>query len=318
MCELYNATVPGSMMLFGEHAVLQGHLAIVCAIDKYITVTLKPRSDQMVNITAPQIGNHSVNLKSCTVVPPFTFVLATIQRKLQHISCGFDLTIHSEFSAQVGLGSSAAVTVAVLAVLEQWAQKQQPAPMQLLTDAKNIIHQVQGVGSGADAAASIFGGIIAYQMSPAKVERVGLDLPLAVIYSGSKMPTKDVINFVAQQREQRGEVFDCIYNAIDKCSKNAVSAIKEKNWKRLGELMNIHQGLQEEMGVCNKVLAELVLSLREYATIYGAKISGSGLGDCVIGLGNIGDKDFPQNENQAALGVQQLDVHVSPIGLQCN
>ena len=65
----------------------------------------------------------------------------------------------------------------------------------------------------------------------------------------------------------------------------AAQALKNNNLQALGELFNIHQGLQDALGTCNLPLAEIVYKLRADPNIYGSKISGSGLGDCVIALG---------------------------------
>ena len=40
------ASAPGSLMLMGEHAVLRGQPAIVCAISKRMKIKLKPRADR--------------------------------------------------------------------------------------------------------------------------------------------------------------------------------------------------------------------------------------------------------------------------------
>ena len=43
--------------------------------------------------------------------------------------------------------------------------------------------------------------------------------------------------------------------------------------------------LMEQLGVCDDTLKDMVTRLQDDAGVLGAKISGSGLGDCVISLG---------------------------------
>lgn len=107
------------------------------------------------------------------------------------------------------------------------------------------------------------------------------------IYSGNKVPTVEVINMIEKKSQNNPKLFSEIFNAIAVCTEQARIALKEKNWKQLGELMNIHHGLQSAMGVSNEILENLVYQLRNKKDILGAKISGAGLGDCVIGLGNL-------------------------------
>ena len=92
----------------------------------------------------------------------FRFVLGAIRACREGLKQGFELEIRSEMSHQMGLGSSAAVTVATLAALAG-AQGQVPAPECLLECGTKIIRKVQGgVGSGADVAASTYGGCLRF------------------------------------------------------------------------------------------------------------------------------------------------------------
>ena len=118
-----------------------------------------------------------------------------------------------------------------------------------------------------------------YRMRPFFVEKLKNKPSLEVLYSGKKTSTIEVI-------EKYPEIYKKIYLALEWCSKKAKDAINSKNWKELGEIMNINQGLQEAMGTSDEVLSSLINDLRKRKNICGAKISGAGLGDCVIGLKN--------------------------------
>lgn len=305
--ESYKASVPGSLMLFGEHAVLCGSHAVVCGINRYITVNLIPRDDQIINISSSLFGECEQKINNFNIVAPFQYVLAAIETYLKQLKYGFDLLIESEIPPQVGLGSSAAVTVATLSVLEQWLCPRQPNSRSLFNNAKQVVQKVQGIGSAADVAASTFGGIIAYRIDPLTIKQLVNTPPLVVVYSGNKVSTKDVVQQVISFQNKHKNLFYGLYNSIDECVQNAIEAINNGDWLRLGELMNIHQGIQDSMGVNNKILSELIFALRQHPDVYGAKISGAGLGDCVIGLGNLPNNYFPDNKEQKALGVQQLN-----------
>lgn len=314
-CVSYKVKVPGSLMLFGEHAVLQRKQAVVTAIDRYLQVTLIPRADCNISIRSSGFANHTVALSKLRVVKPYEYVLTAIKQYLPKIKQGFTLKISSDFASHVGLGSSAAVTVATLGVLSWWLNGKKPKQLELCRKAIAIVRLVQGVGSGADVAASVFGGVIAYKMQPLTIRKLCKNLSLIAVYSGSKVATAEVIARVGKKRKQSPYIFASLYNTIDRCTQAGIIAIKNKQWSRLGELMNIHQGLQEALGVNTATLAELIFSLRRYPNIYGAKISGSGLGDCVIGLGKIRNNSFPENIAQKKKGVKQIDINVSSQGL---
>lgn len=153
---IFSCSAPGSLMLFGEHAVLHGKLALCCAVDQRIRVELTPRSDQQIYLSSP-LGQLVVNLRDFTVQAPFEFVLTALDRYRNLLPQGFDLTVKADFSATMGLGSSSAVTVATVGTLSQWLGWSY-SPEQLFQESKAVVLQVQGVGSGADVAAAVLGG----------------------------------------------------------------------------------------------------------------------------------------------------------------
>lgn len=291
MNRTFTASAPGSLMLFGEHAVLHGKKALVCAVNRHIRVKLTPREDREVVIRSA-LGNAALGLDRLEPRPPFQFAIAAIARRKDQLQQGFDLQVESDFSHEVGLGSSAAVTVAVSAAVA--ALLGEPVkPQRVFEDSLHVVREVQGLGSGADVAASTFGGVVAYRATPSEILKLDGTHPLTVIYSGSKRPTVEVVRLVDAARAAQPELFNAIFNLMGSSAEKAADAIRQKDWSTVGGLLNINQGLMEAIGVGNAALAEIVYALRSDPAILGAKISGSGLGDCVIGLGKAGRRDWP-------------------------
>lgn len=305
--ESYQVKVPGSLMLFGEHAVLSGMQAIVCAINRYIYATLTPRLDKIIKINSAEFGEYIASVDNLAINKPYDYVLAAINQYAKKLKLGFDLHIKSDFPPNIGFGSSAAVTVAVLGILSLWLDKKPINLKKLHKQAVKVIKIVHGVGSGADIAASVFGGVVAYKIKPVKIEKLDIELPLTAIYSGFKTSTYKVIALVETKRAKFKDIFTKIFNLMDNCSINAIGAIKCNDLSRLGELMNINQGLQDAIGVNNDALSGLIFKLRAMSNIHGAKISGSGLGDCVVGLGGIEKEKFDQ---------EKIDLEISQNGFE--
>ena len=299
------ASAPGSLMLMGEHAVLRGQPAIVCAISKRLKVALTPREDQAVRLHSV-LGEHETTLEELAPNDSFRFVLAAIRACRPGLGQGFDLKIRSEMSHQMGLGSSAAVTVAVLAALAGARGQALDLPA-LLAQGTKIIRKVQGgVGSGADVAASTFGGCLRYYAGEQEVVKIATAPELTVLYSGSKTPTPEVIARVEERRRRQPKMYGELDALIGAAVQQAFEAAARGEWETMGELMNINQGLMDALGVNNARLAELVYALREDPNILGSKISGSGLGDCVVGLGKAMRRDWG--------GVPALAVQVDALG----
>jgi mevalonate kinase len=286
-------------MLMGEHAVLRGQPAIVCAISKRLTVTVRPLPGDTIRLHSA-LGEHETTLSELAPDDTFRFVLAAIRRVRDRLPGGFSLDIRSRMSHQMGLGSSAAVTVAACGAL-LGALGEEPDPAAVTADAIALIRKVQGgVGSGADVAASVHGGCLRYYAEPRECVRLSAVPDLTVLFSGSKMPTPDVIAIVEEKRRRHPHVFDGLDALIGETVRDAFSAAAEGDWETMGELMDVNQGLMDALGVNDATLSRLVYALRDDPRIFGAKISGSGLGDCVVGLGRAMRTDW----DVPALGVQ--------------
>jgi len=307
-------SAPGSLMLLGEHAVLHHELAIVCAIAQRIRVSLTPISSKIITIRS-SLGEHQTFIDKIVPKAPFTFVLTAISALHQQLKTGFTLEINSEFSDKIGFASSAAVTVATLGALQRWLTGQQADPLELFKLAKSVINKVQGRGSGADAAACIFGGTIAYQMAPLKISKLPHNPLLSAVYSGSKTPTAEVIALVNAAAAKQPQKFAELFKQIGQCSVQAATAIHSGDSTALAKAMQRNQTLMTEMGVNNTNLQLIIDTLQTDKQVLAAKISGSGLGDCVVALLNSENFQYPFSTKQSKLGIQALPITISPEGI---
>ncbi len=290
---IITTSAPGSLMLLGEHAVLHGHHALVGAINRRITVQLIPTERESVQIFS-SLGSYVAPLDKLVDHPSFRFVLQAIRQHLDQLPFGFELHIESEFSADIGFGSSAAVTVATHGAILFALLGEAPAPEQLFAEALRTVHAVQGRGSGSDLAASVYGGMVGYTTKP-EFQPVELAVPLTAVYCGYKTPTSDVILKVEQMRANDPDGFAELYSEIDASVKEAVACLQRHDFPAFGEIMNQNQKLMTAMGVNTPELQEIVTALQGAPDVFGAKISGSGLGDCAIGIGyaELKDLEYP-------------------------
>ncbi len=306
---LVKASAPGSMMLLGEYAVLQGKQALVCAVDQRITVRLLPRDDKKIKISS-MLGDYESEIATLKIAAPFEFILTTLKKFTELMPHGCDLTITSDFSHKIGLGSSAAVTVATLAAIKTWLDQAVDAKT-LLNDARAIVREVQGLGSGADVAASVYGGMVAYKMQPMLAEKILPTHSITAVYSGYKTPTVTAVRQVEKFFSPQPHLYQDICAAIDNCAVQGIRAARAENWQGLGDTMNAQQILMQSLGVNTPDLNAIVLALRRHKNVLGAKISGSGLGDCIIALGNAGDLNWGNND------IKTLPVSMSSQGVVC-
>jgi mevalonate kinase len=300
-----NVSAPGSIMVMGEHAVLFGHRAIACAVNRYMHVQLLRRTDREVHIRSA-LGNASGTLDALPRNENLGFVLATIGLFADRLPCGFELDIRSEFSHTVGLGSSAAVTAALVAALLACCGES-TTPDRVFDRALAVIHQVQGRGSGTDLAASVYGGLIGYTVSPRRIDPLPGLPDISLYYAGYKTRTPDVLARVAEAAIGLESQHQGLYALMHSSTQAAEAAIRAGDWPQLGKLMNIYQGLMDALGVNDQTLAQMIYRLRSNPGVLGCKISGSGLGDCVLALGS---------DTELARDFQHIDVAISGQGLR--
>ncbi len=293
-------------MLMGEHAVLHGRRALVCAVDQSIHVTLEPRSDSVIRIVSA-LGEDESRVGEIQVRKPFTFIWEALRQMGAEIPGGCNLIVESDFSHQVGLGSSAAVTVALCVLLRGWRGEEWD-PLDIQKQATTIIQSVQGRGSGADAAASVMGGIVEYRVQPYKMESMRTVYPVSIVYCGYKTPTAEVIERVERERRARAALFEGFFYEVDECVRTAIDAICRDEWEELGVCMDQNHALLRAMGVSDANLDRIVDAMRRDAGILGAKISGSGLGDCVLGLGELKEWNEPYERIPCAMSREGVRI----------
>ena len=269
-------------MLFGEHAVLHGQPAVVCAINRRVTVTLCPIDHPVVRLRSA-LGEVSLDITNPVAAPPFHFAAGCVAA-MPALPGGCELTIEADFPPDLGLGSSAAVCVAILGVLSRWLELNWE-PTDVMRCGVAVIRHVQGIGSGADVAASTRGGVLRYDAT--KIEAVALNgCPrLSVVYSGAKKPTVEVIRHVESIRRRRPEAVATVFASMGEVAQRAAQALNANDWEMLGRMADLGQSLMESLELSNTELDAIVQVLRKDSGIRGCKISGSGLGDCVVGFG---------------------------------
>lgn len=284
MSQVYNYRAYGSLMLLGEHAVLHQGWGICCAIDQSITATLVLRDDRIVVIKSA-LGCYEGSLDQIRVVEPLSYAIESVITFLPYASCGFELTLVSTIDHQLGLGSSAATVVATLGVLNLAFFKSLDEE-RVLRDAVSTVRKVQGFASGCDCAASVYGLTVAFNPRTFEVQKYYHSFDLTALYCGYKVKTSVMIDKVNERIKNEPKVIAKIFAEIENITMLGMRALTNNDLHRLGELMLAHHHQLKELGVSNHDLDKLFDLLIHAHSLLGAKISGAGGGDCVIGLGS--------------------------------
>ena len=181
------ASAPGKIVLAGEYAVLWESPAICMAVNRRAVATVAPSADGRCHVSTPGFGGHG----------RFRILDAVTGGKRP--SCDFELDTSAFMmnDRKTGIGSSAALTVALLAALEKSEDIYQRA-----LDAHR--HLQQGAGSGIDIATAVHGGLLEYRMTTRAVTRLEWPQGLAfrVIWTGVPASTEAKLSRLAKKASQ--------------------------------------------------------------------------------------------------------------------
>ena len=289
MTKTITASAPGKLMLYGEHAVVYGSPCIVTAVDQRVRVSVEPNGEGEIHVCSPNVGLDEYHKKISRLgkddLPKsMAFVEMLIKRfydKYQ-IKNGIRVSTESDFSTQFGFGSSAAVVAGLTLALAKYFEKEM-LKKDIFERAYQAVLEVQGVGSGFDVAASVYGGTL-YYVTPGKIieEIYQGDLPMVVGYTGIKADTPTLIRQVAELKRKEGwgeAVFGDIGDLVNK----AKIVFEKKDFGQLGKLMNKNQKLLTTLNVSCIELDKMIKAAKD-AGADGAKLSGAGGGDCMVAM----------------------------------
>ncbi|HXW03353.1 MAG TPA: mevalonate kinase [Nitrosarchaeum sp.] len=278
------ASAPGKVILFGEHFVVYGIKAILCAIDKRVTVTAEKIPENKIIIKS-NIGELEVSLNKSmneisSPLKPFVY-LANKMIKKYNQSEGIKIYVKSEIPSGVGLGSSSACCVAGAAAISKLFEKTSKEKiLELAIEAERTIFQNT---SGADCTVCTFGGLMEYDkekgFSQIKSEP---NFHLVIANSNIEHSTEVVVSNVKQFKEKNEEKFSIMCQKELELVNRVRIMLKNNDLQGLGKCMKDNQKFLEIIGISNEKLRKMIEKAENSS--FGAKITGAGGGGCIIAL----------------------------------
>jgi mevalonate kinase len=189
--------------------------------------------------------------------------------------------VKSDLPIGMGLGSSAALSVAVARVLLK-ANHLDPKLAKVLNLAAIMEGEFHGTPSGVDHTTSARGEILLYQRGgPIRRIKPGRPLRMVVALSGPRPPT---VAALKERRTRWHSRYLRLFQEIGALAVEGARAIKRGDWLELGDLMNVNHGLLWSMQLSSERIDRVVRQMRRLGA-HGAKLTGAGGdGGAVIGL----------------------------------
>ncbi|WP_428326375.1 mevalonate kinase [Nitrosopumilus sp.] len=276
------ASAPGKVILFGEHFVVYGVKAILCAIDKRITVTAEEISERKISIKS-NIGELELqpNKPISEIDSPLKPFYYLADKIIQNKNSGIKIEVESEIPLGVGLGSSSACCVAGAAAISKLFEDiSKEEILELAIEAEKTIFQNT---SGADCTVCTFGGLMEYDKKNgfSKIESEP-NFHLVIANSNVEHSTESVVAEVRKFKENNEGEFSKLCEDESDLIENVLELLKENNVKDLGQKAIKNQEYLERIGISNDKLRNMIQIGQK--TSFGAKITGAGGGGCIFAL----------------------------------
>jgi mevalonate kinase len=288
------ASAPGKVILFGEHFVVYGVKAILCAINKRITVTAEKIEEKKISIKS-NIGNleletEKLNSEINSPLKPFYYLA---NKMLKNENMGIEIIVESDIPLGVGLGSSSACCVAGAAAISRLFKKTSKEEiLALAIEAEKTIFENT---SGADCTVCTYGGIMDYDKKNGfhKIESEP-NFHLVIANSNIEHSTESIVEDVRKFKENDEIEFSALCKNESKLVEDVLELLKENDIKKLGVKVNENQEYLETIGISNEKLRKMIQIGQTQS--FGAKITGAGGGGCIYALTN--ESNLEQTINQ--------------------
>lgn len=273
--------------MFGEHAVVYQRPAIAVPVHQVQArayVSADPCAPAgRVDIDAPDIDLHA-SLSELEPQHPLSLVISGVQNALGGYPLpALRLRITSSIPIAAGLGSGAAVSVAVSRALSTFLG--QPLPDEVISSLAYQAEQVyHGTPSGIDNTVIVYARPIYFvRGQPFLPLKVAEPVTLVIANSGQPISTAQMVEGVAVRWRKDPARYDTLFDTIGEIARQARSLIENGPAAGLGPLMNANHEALVKLGVSSPLLDRLVKAAQQAGAL-GAKLSGAGGGGNMLAL----------------------------------
>ncbi len=286
------AIAPGKIILFGEHAVVYGRPAIAVPVSDVrarAVVSADPRgAPGQIRIQAPDIQLEAFLADLPCDHPLAKASMAVLEASGVSRPPACTLRITSTIPLAAGMGSGAAVTVALIRGLSAFLGHRLPDEQvsALAFEVEKLHH---GTPSGIDNTVITYARPVYFQRRSSSegnlIETFQVPVPFSILIgdTGISSPTSIAVGDVRKAWQAETERYDRLFDQVGEIAQAARQAIEGGEPASLGPLMDQNHALLQEIGVSSPELDRLVTAARESGAL-GAKLSGGGRGGNMIAL----------------------------------
>ena len=348
-----STTAPGKVVLLGEYSVLEGGVALAMAVDRKVRVQIRRKSTGDCTVCAPKLSPNPVcfdlaengnirwsedkNASGHQFFDILQSVVDTLSKEgvlrfqtQPHFDIDLDSTaLHlndpSECTIKLGLGSSAALTVALAQALVEYTGQSRWALDRWLPALIEAHRRFQGdQGSGIDVAASLHGGLITYQWINKRPSANHLRLPSGLqfvfVWSGQSASTRKLLQRLRSWRDRHGVDYTKCVDGLRSISSSAIEAIRQGNSIAFLAAVDRFASALADLGtlagleIFNEAHQDLLDMAKKSGLVY--KPCGAGGGDLGVAMGVESENAKQFAELVKSSGYQTIDIALNPEGVK--
>ena len=313
------ASAPGKLVLCGEYAVLDGAPAVCMAVSRRAKVRITAIDGERHRVSAP--GHSSVEGQFVAdggaiawlqgedeyrIVDAAWRAIAPVTKRGLSIELDTRAFVDKASGNKIGIGSSAALTVALAAALTQSDEVLEPA-----LHAHRLFQG--GSGSGADIATSLTGGLVEYRMKGAAVSPLRWPAGLAYRLVWSGVPVSTRVKLERFEKSGHGASRAALLDAAESMAGawRSAAAVMSQLPAYVAALRQF--SVDHDLGIFDAGHEQLVSAAAAAGLVY--KPCGAGGGDVGILLGNSDQQLDDFMDDRKGPGCQVLDFKLEPEGV---
>ena len=262
---------PGKILLFGEHAVVYGEPALGFPISRRVRAEIRPGEGQLHVRLPPEFAVEAS--------PGCASPEALVQKALGSTRSNVEVTLDLGVPPMRGLGSSAAVAIALLRARAGWNQRPPPGPQRLVEGALAVETVAHARPSGVDPAISAYGQLVRFVLRDGRraIRRVRVEHPAFFVVGsvGSHGGTAASVSRIAALRTEDRRLMRAAMAALGEATHAGQRGLLNGDLERVGRAMDLAHGVLGGLALVSPRVDQAVVAARGAGAL-GAKMSGAG------------------------------------------